>query len=437
MQSDSPYQLVKPLGSSQVGTVWSAVDAGGRLLTVAVLDADVASDQRWRDAFITAANGLQPHPDGRRYLDADFVASAPWVICVEDGGPGAEQVFLALGADYQPVPPEAVNSPARPPEAANPPAQPPQVEMPRAQPVQTGDSPTQPPEAAMPPAQPPEPSPTATADQQAVMPMPVSTPPDSNRGPSQQVPVVPSSPYPLDPLTSPVRRIEPSPPRGRPTRLWIAIAALVILILIGGGTVFALTRTGGTAAPPASPARSTTAAPLPTPSPLHPGLEPPRPGDWPTKWPKFGNKDKVKTIGLDGVSFTLAMPAGWNCVRAGSSEGSVRYNCGTSLGANQEIGGELTVRTCPAPCDVARQDTMRKVEEAWGLQWRFAGQGATLAETLKLNGASRYGIVLVAYFHGTPLGPIDHQLVLRMTAPVTWVDEIRKVANSVRDGAKF
>jgi hypothetical protein len=280
----------------------------------------------------------------------------------------------------------------------------------------------------------------ATADQQVAAPVPVATSLDSTPVPSQQVPVTPGTPigpYPLDPLASPVRRIEPSPPRRRPTRLWIAIAALVTLILVGGGTVFALTRTDGTAAPRPSAAGSTTAAPLPTPSPLHPGLEPPRPGDWPIKWPKFSSRDKAKTVSLDGVSFAPAMPATWNCVPASSSAGSVRYNCGTSLGANQEIGGELTVRTCPAPCDVDRQDTMRKVEEAWGLQWRYAGQNVTLAETLKLNGVSRYGIVLIAYFRGAPLDPIDRQLVFRMTAPVAWVDEIRKVANGVRDAAKL
>jgi hypothetical protein len=397
MQSDSPYQLVKPLGSSQVGTVWSAVDPEGRSLTVAVLDATVASDQRWRDAFIAAANGLQPQADGRRYVAADFSAAAPWVIWVADGGLGAGRVFLALGADYQPMPPEVENPPAQPPQA----------------------------------------SPTATADQQATAPQPVLASPDPNTALPPPAPVTPMGSYPLDPFASPARRIEPSPPRRRPTRLWIAIAALVVLVLGGGTTVFALTRTDGSAAPRNAAAGSGTAAPLPTPSPLHPGLEPPRPGDWPTKWPKFGGKDKVKTVSLDGVSFALAMPVTWNCAPAGSSTGFVRYNCGAALADNQNIGGELTVRTCPAACEPDRRDTMRKVEEAWGLQWRFAGQNVTLAETLKLNGDSRYGIVLVAYFSSTPSEAIDRQLVLRMTAPVTWLDETRKIANAVRDAANF
>ena len=60
---------------------------------------------------------------------------------------------------------------------------------------------------------------------------------------------------------------------------------------------------------------------------------------------------------------------------------------------------------------------LRKAEEAWGLQWRAAGQYVVLVETVKLNGAKRYGVVVVAFWRSEPDGAVDRQLVLRMTAP--------------------
>ena len=95
----APYQLIEPVGSCQVGTVWSAVDEHGRALTVAVLDAGAAIDPRWREAFANAANAQQAG-----FVHADFAAAAPWVAYVVSGGPGAERVFLALGMDYRPRP---------------------------------------------------------------------------------------------------------------------------------------------------------------------------------------------------------------------------------------------------------------------------------------------------------------------------------------------
>lgn len=107
MQPDRPYQMIEVLGSCQVGTVWSAVDVQGRALTVAILSATAGADQRWREAFAAAANALgQPQSGGPHFLYADFTAATPWVACAVDGGSGAERVFLALGQEYQPVPPD-------------------------------------------------------------------------------------------------------------------------------------------------------------------------------------------------------------------------------------------------------------------------------------------------------------------------------------------
>ncbi|HEU4424696.1 MAG TPA: hypothetical protein VFR67_19400 [Pilimelia sp.] len=107
MQPDRPYQLNEVLGSCQVGTVWSAVDTQGRNLTVAVLTDTAGADHRWRDAFAAAANALaDPRSGGPHVLYADFATAAPWVACTVEGGSGAERIFLALGQEYQPVPPD-------------------------------------------------------------------------------------------------------------------------------------------------------------------------------------------------------------------------------------------------------------------------------------------------------------------------------------------
>jgi hypothetical protein len=115
---------------------------------------------------------------------------------------------------------------------------------------------------------------------------------------------------------------------------------------------------------------------------------------------------------------------------------TLTYNCGTSVG-DVEVGGEVIARECLSPCDQNRQTALRTAEEAWGLPWRFAGERVTIAETMRLNGENRYGMVLIAYWRSDPDGAIDRQLVLRMACPVSWVDEIRRVVNGIRDEVDF
>ncbi|MFC7548038.1 hypothetical protein [Plantactinospora sp. GCM10030261] len=138
----------------------------------------------------------------------------------------------------------------------------------------------------------------------------------------------------------------------------------------------------------------------------------------------------------EGLGFGFTAPANWTCNPAGSAEGEVKYNCGGSIGDNQEIGGELIVRECP-DCDEARRVALRQAEEAWGQQWRSGGPYVVLAETTKLDGANAYGVVVVAFWRSNPDGAIDRQLVLRMTSPVEWVDVIRRVVGSIRANARF
>ncbi len=197
---DSPYRLIEALGSCQAGSVWRAVDVQGVSVTVAVLDATVASDQQWRDAFAETADALaQPQAGGTRFARADFSAPVPWAAWLADGGPGAECVFQALGMDYRPVPPEEGN-------AAGPPVRP----------VHAGQPPAQ----------------AAT-----------STDAGQESGPAEPAgqldagPRVAASPW-ADGPSKPAGGA--AKPRRHRTGLWAGVAVLVLFVLAGGGTVVAV-----------------------------------------------------------------------------------------------------------------------------------------------------------------------------------------------------
>ena len=118
MQPVDPYQLVEMLGSCPAGSVWSAVEPHGEQITVAILDADAAADERWREAFSSAAEALaDPTARAPTFRYANFTARIPWVACGAGPGEGAERVFLTLGQDYRPayppVPRFAVSGPPR------------------------------------------------------------------------------------------------------------------------------------------------------------------------------------------------------------------------------------------------------------------------------------------------------------------------------------
>lgn len=461
MQPGGPYQFIEAVGRCQVGSVWSAVDGQGRSLTVAVLDAGAASDQRWRDAFAATANSLaQPAAGGTGYLHADFSAPAPWVAYAADDGPGAERIFLALGMDYRPMPAAADQATAaatEPPEVGHTAGGPTSSMASAEDPLSTerlnpGTAPVNPWEAGQP--QPVSPPLSVSAPPQiiSVPPDPVSGMPASPGG-GPFPPAGPSSydlvyspPPSYDPFSSSVRHIVPSEPRRRRTGLWIGIGVLVVVVLAGGGSVFALTNMGAdgtpTSTPPsgASSASSLPPAPLPTGAPLQPGLEPPKPGVWPAEWPKFAETDRVRTLtNLDGLGFRVKVPQDWQCIPGGRANGFAKYHCGVSPGEDPEVGGELIVRDCPESCSGGQQRAMRKAEEAWGLQWISIGRYSTYAESssLQVDGAQRYGLVVVAYWRGGSEGAIDRQLVIRMTAPVEKANQLRRVANYIRDAVIF
>jgi hypothetical protein len=483
MQPDGPYQLIEALGSCQVGTVWSAVDAKGRSLTIAVLDPAVAADQRWRDAFAATADALlRPEAGGPHFLSADYAASSPWVACVAGEGPGAERVFLDLGMEYRPAsspdpaggtgPLPAVPSPADPglsgaaapngssaadtaapavgessyiewpsvglyPETSRPMLSPAPSFPISPSPVPAPVDPTS--GAGGPVSGVPQ-SPAAAPQSPAFGPMPPAVEPVP---PAGEGPQWPPRPLPaageLPSLWSqyapgfPPPPTEPDEPRRR-TGLWIAISIVVVLALAAGAGVYAWRQKGGT--PTVTRSSSPQPVDVPAGPPVSPGVEPPRPGDWPT-WPAFGPADPVQTLELQGVGFPLTVPATWKCANSATADGYAKYQCGDDANKDQEIGGEFIVRECEQPCDDQRRATLRQNEEAWGLQWRDGGPDAVLAETLKLNGGDRYALVVVAFWRSAADAPIDRELIMRMTSPVSWCDTLRRVANAVRDQTHF
>ncbi|GAB7045465.1 hypothetical protein [Catenuloplanes indicus] len=462
MLANTPFRIIEVLGSCQVGTVWSAVDVQGRPLTVAVLTA--GNDARWRDAFAAAANSPdQPRP-GPPFLYADFTAAEPWVACPADDGPGAERIFLSLGQQYRPVAPGTGETPA-----AN--AAPTAVDGPPAD--GTADAIIAPGPWTTPPQQPVSPSPShpgPAADRPTsggpVSGPPVSSPPVSGQpfaygspvsGPPVSSPPISGQPFahggprtPMpdmeDPFTSPVRRIQPVPPKPRRTGRWITIAVVIGVLVAGSGAFAWQWALGGDESPegvlqPTAAAESASAsASVPVPPPRAPGIEPPKAGEWPGAWPRFTPTDRIRTLtGLEGVGFTLKIPMSWQCVLDGRGAGFTRYRCGLAAGDDLQTGGELIVRDCPDGCPKDRQTTMRQAEEAWGLQWIGAGPTAAYAEssTLQIDGEQQYGLVVVAFWRGGSEGAIDRQVVLRMTAPVDGAGQLRRVANYVRDTTLF
>jgi hypothetical protein len=190
----------------------------------------------------------------------------------------------------------------------------------------------------------------------------------------------------------------------------------------------------------AKPSASHPASPAPfvTPKPARPGLEPPESGRWPASWPAFAATDKAATdkaatdktdsANLPGLGFSVQLPSTWRCTPQQRATGFARYSCGSGGG----VEAELLARTCPKPCDANRRAELRGAEEAWGLQWNQAGSLTAYAETSQLDGAARYALIIVAFWHSTPDAPLDREVVFRATAPSNRTDEVRKVANAIR-----
>lgn len=223
------------------------------------------------------------------------------------------------------------------------------------------------------------------------------------------------------------------PAKPRRTGLLLGVVAVVCLLLGAGGAVavMALTDDSGTSTPaPPTPEELL----LPTAKPTAPGVEPPRSGGWPSSWAEFRSADPTKPMnGLAGLGFDFRVPPTWDCTKVRQAKAAVHYRCGEGTGESLTIGGDLIVRDCIKPCTEDRRTSWRQMEEAWGLRWTRSGSYTAWARTEQVEGLPVYGLVYVAFWRSVPEGEIDRELVLRMTSPLADSDDLKKVANSIRD----
>ncbi|MFF5218998.1 trypsin-like peptidase domain-containing protein [Micromonospora sp. NPDC000442] len=286
MQPDGPYRYTHLLGGSPVGKAWAAVDGQGRFVTVAVLDATVAATAGWREAFAGTANSLAQAPGNAPFAYADFSAPAPWVAYSAEAGPAAEQLFRALGVDYQPVPTSAppVSGPPQPVSGL------PQSVSGAPQPVSGA------------------PQPVSPVPTQPAYSAPISGAPTSpSSGPS-----VDERGY--DPFTAPARRIQPSTPSKRRTGLWVSLASLVLVVALGSGVaVWALA--GDDSEPPSSPPAAGPSA-FPSGAQVEPGLRP-----WAQAVP-FSSEERALAAAAPSLVFVEAVFTGY--VRDASTNVPVR-----------------------------------------------------------------------------------------------------------------
>jgi hypothetical protein len=469
MQTVGPYRLLQALGTCQVGGVWSATDALNNQVTVAVLSAAAGRDPGWRSAFAAAANGLVQA--GRLpMVTADYSAVTPWIAAAASDGSVVAQVFVTLGMSYQPLSAEPGAPEPQAPEPQPPGPEEPTVPVDAVPPPPVDDEPTAvggggaprsgaggvaqvprqpvsgapasasapvPPRPMSPPPmslQPMSPQPMSPEPTSVVPPRPVSPPPTSATVPPQPPAGMPS---PTVPAASPYDPYPAGPagPGGSRRRTWLLVGAVLVALVVlgGGGGAIALTLRsdgGGTEPPPtASPSGGTTAtAPAEV---AQPGIEPPVDGEWPADWPTFEEGEATPVADLAGVGFPFEVPEGWSCTPVTTTEDEAHYACGPG-GNGDLVGGDLIVRACADPCDADRRVSMRRAEEAWGLQWVRDSGFRSWAETNEIDGQEGYGFVLVGYWRTAPEGRLDRQVVLRMSAPLEQVDDIRQLAGSVR-----
>jgi hypothetical protein len=210
-----PYRLLRTLGACEAGAVWTAFDADGTSVTVAVLDPAAATDARWLHRFAAETNALASSGE-LPVVSVDFSSPTPWVACGwDENGPGAARLFLAQGLRYVPVAPSGPTQAAAPTQPA--PTQPAPTQPAPSQPATRPAPPTlEPPTLAPPTYTPSAEPPTLTAP--SVTPPPVSAPPVS-APPVSPPTLAPPSPSPFEsssPFESP-RPFEPPPPFEAPS----------------------------------------------------------------------------------------------------------------------------------------------------------------------------------------------------------------------------
>ncbi|WP_416904795.1 hypothetical protein [Micromonospora echinospora] len=181
MTPSVPYRLDQRLGSCQIGSVWSALDEEHGPLAVAVLDPGIAAEPRWRNAFAATTSALGHAESGGRRFVAADFTATTPWVAYPEG-----ELSLATRTF------SALGMDYRPAEEEG------------------TDDPPAPHVRDTGPAV-PDPAATGSATGEPVETGPVPVPGDT-------------------------------PPTTRPT---LVIAAIVLLVLVGGGILFAVTRSGG------------------------------------------------------------------------------------------------------------------------------------------------------------------------------------------------
>jgi len=171
-------------------------------------------------------------------------------------------------------------------------------------------------------------------------------------------------------------------------------------------------------------------------APHGPGKEPPQAGTWPADWSQFAADASTASVGnVNGSRFAFRVPASWSCVAIAVSGVDIQYSC-TGVTVDGPEGGDLMVRQCPAPCDADIRTGLRQHEDAWGLQWTSGGENVTWAQTASLPGRSSYGLIVVGFWRSVQNGPVDRQVVLRLTAPLERSSALQSVANATYTGIR-
>ena len=97
-----PYRLLRTLGACEAGKVWSAFDAEGTSVTVAVLDGPRGATDSWLRSYGPRADQLAASQD-LAIVDRDLHAAPAWIACAWDGEHGAARLFTATGQAYMPA----------------------------------------------------------------------------------------------------------------------------------------------------------------------------------------------------------------------------------------------------------------------------------------------------------------------------------------------
>ena len=97
-----PYRLLRTLGTSEAGKVWSAFDAEGTSVTVAVIDGPRGASESWLRSFGHRTEQLAAS-EQLAIVSQDLTGAPAWIACAWDGDHGAARLFTASGLSYTPA----------------------------------------------------------------------------------------------------------------------------------------------------------------------------------------------------------------------------------------------------------------------------------------------------------------------------------------------